>query len=85
MSTYNTAKENEKKMNENIDKSAEEAKKELSKLRTEYEEFKRNAQPKVKEAENYLTSPGAIGFYQGVVVGAFIVLGYAKYKGGLKF
>ncbi|KAI9482746.1 MAG: hypothetical protein EXX96DRAFT_555468 [Benjaminiella poitrasii] len=84
MSTYNTAAENEKKVNENIDKSAEEAKQELSKLRAEYEEFKRNAQPKVREAENFLSSPGAIGFYQGFVVGIFVVLGYAKYKGGLR-
>ncbi|KAI8991004.1 hypothetical protein BDF20DRAFT_14596 [Mycotypha africana] len=84
MSTNNTASQNEQVMKENIDKAAEQAKQELSKLKAEYEEFKRNAQPKVQEAESFLTSPSAIGFYQGLVVGAFLVLGYAKYKGGLR-
>lgn len=57
--------EDQKKIHENVDKAADQAKQELSKLRAEYEEFKRNAQPKVQEAENFLTSPPAIGFYQG--------------------
>ncbi|CEP06813.1 hypothetical protein [Parasitella parasitica] len=73
----------DKKINENVDKAAEQTKQELSKLRAEYEELKRTAKPKVQEAENFLTSPSAIGFYQGLVVGVFVVLGYAKYKGGL--
>ncbi|KAF1796369.1 hypothetical protein FB192DRAFT_1406592 [Mucor lusitanicus] len=77
------AQQNEKKINENVDKAAEQTKQELSKLRAEYEELKRTAKPKVQEAENFLTSPSAIGFYQGLVVGVFVVLGYAKYKGGL--
>ncbi|CAO3615758.1 hypothetical protein MBANPS3_004177 [Mucor bainieri] len=77
------AQQNEKKINENVDKAAEQTKQELSKLRAEYEELKRTAKPKVQEAETFLTSPSAIGFYQGLVVGVFVVLGYAKYKGGL--
>lgn len=59
------AQQNEKKVNENVDKAAEQTKQELSKLRAEYEELKRSAKPKVQEAENFLTSPSAIGFYQG--------------------
>ncbi|KAI8061830.1 uncharacterized protein B0P05DRAFT_556810 [Gilbertella persicaria] len=73
----------EKQINQNVDKAAEETKQELNKLRAEYEELKRQAKPKVQEAESFLTSPSAIGFYQGLVVGVFVVLGYAKYKGGL--
>jgi hypothetical protein len=59
------AQQNEKKVNENVDKAAEQTKQELSKLRAEYEELKRSAKPKVQEAETFLTSPSAIGFYQG--------------------
>ncbi|KAI8640265.1 hypothetical protein BD408DRAFT_390846 [Parasitella parasitica] len=73
----------DKKINENVDKAAEQTKQELSKLRADYEELKRTAKPKVQEAENFLTSSSAIGFYQGLIVGVFVVLGYAKYKGGL--
>ncbi|KAI8371900.1 hypothetical protein EDC96DRAFT_454632 [Choanephora cucurbitarum] len=73
----------EKQINQNVDKTAEETKRELNKLRVEYEELKRQAKPKVQEAESLLTSPSAIGFYQGLIVGVCVVLGYAKYKGGL--
>lgn len=62
-----TGAEKDQKINENVDKAAEQTKQELTKLRAEYEEFKRNAQPKVKEAETFLTSPSAMGFYQGKV------------------
>lgn len=96
-----SARANEQKANEAIDKTAINTKEELDKLRAEYEDLKRRTQPKVEEAQTYLTSPSAIGFYQGkricyfiknrysiilnigFIVGAFVVLGYAKYKGGL--
>ncbi|KAI9264793.1 hypothetical protein BY458DRAFT_457973 [Sporodiniella umbellata] len=78
-----SAKQNEQKAREVIDETAANSKEELAKLRVEYEELKRKTQPKVREAQNRLSSPSAIGFYQGVIVGAFVVLGYAKYKGGL--
>jgi molecular chaperone GrpE (heat shock protein) len=55
----------DQKINQTVDKTAEQTKQELTRLRAEYEEFKRQAQPKVKEAETCLTSPSAIGFYQG--------------------
>jgi hypothetical protein len=60
-----TSAQKDQKISENIDKVADQTKQELTKLKAEYEEFKRNAQPKVKEAETFLTSPSAIGFYQG--------------------
>ncbi|KAG0739058.1 hypothetical protein G6F57_003318 [Rhizopus arrhizus] len=78
-----SARVNEQKANEAIDKTAINTKEELDKLRAEYEDLKKRTQPKVEEAQTYLTSPSAIGFYQGFIVGAFVVLGYAKYKGGL--
>ncbi|CEG72539.1 hypothetical protein G6F70_001911 [Rhizopus microsporus] len=78
-----SARENEQRAKEAVDKTAHNAKEELERLRAEYEDLKRRTQPKVQEAQSYLTSPSAIGFYQGVIVGAFLVLGYAKYKGGL--
>lgn len=57
--------EDQRKINENVNKAADQTKQELTKLRAEYEELKRNARPKVQEAESFLTSPSAIGFYQG--------------------
>lgn len=57
----------QRKINENVDKAADQTKQELNKLRAEYEELKRSARPKVQEAESFLTSPSAIGFYQGNV------------------
>lgn len=94
--------ETERKANEAYDKASSAAHDELLRVKAELAEFKRKSQPKIQEAENYLTSPSAIGFYQGkffiqkwcgtvknshlvlgVVVGVFVVLGYAKYKGGL--
>ncbi|KAI7895654.1 uncharacterized protein EV154DRAFT_494516, partial [Mucor mucedo] len=74
---------NEKKLNETYDKVSATAQEELAKVKAEFNEFKARSGPKVQEAENFLTSPGAIGFYQGLVVGVFVVLGYAKYRGGL--
>jgi arginine utilization protein RocB len=60
--------EDQRKINENVNKAADQTKQELNKLRAEYEELKRSARPKVQEAENFLTSPAAIGFYQGNVL-----------------
>ncbi|KAI8095809.1 hypothetical protein BDF21DRAFT_353689 [Thamnidium elegans] len=75
--------ENEKKINQTYDKVSATAQEELSKVKAEFEDFKKRSGPRVQKAENALTSPSAIGFYQGLVVGVCVVLGYAKYKGGL--
>ncbi|KAI8985284.1 hypothetical protein BDB01DRAFT_850322 [Pilobolus umbonatus] len=85
MPAKNEQTRNEQKINETVDRVSNSAQEEYQKLKTEYEELKRKSQPKVREAENYLCSPSAISFYQGVLVGVVAVLGYAKYKGGLRF
>ncbi|KAI9022982.1 hypothetical protein CLU79DRAFT_749810 [Phycomyces nitens] len=79
-----SSRETEHKINNNIEKASNVAQDEVTRLRAELDEFKRKAGPKVQEAENILCSPSAIGFYQGLVVGVAIVLGYAKYNGGLR-
>lgn len=56
---------NEKKVNEAYDKVSSTAQDELTKVKAEFDEFKKRSAPKVQEAENFLTSPSAIGFYQG--------------------
>jgi molecular chaperone GrpE (heat shock protein) len=61
MSTNPTAQKTEQKINE----ASAAAQTELAKVKAEFEEFKRRSQPKVQEAETFLTSPSAIGFYQG--------------------
>lgn len=61
-STYDA----EKKVNENIAKASSNAQEEVTRLRAELDELRRKAGPKVREAENFLTSPTAIGFYQGM-------------------
>ncbi|ORZ00686.1 hypothetical protein BCR43DRAFT_521675 [Syncephalastrum racemosum] len=78
------SREAERKVNENIDKAAGNAQDEVSRLRHELDDLRRRAGPKIDEAESFLTSPTALGFYQGLVVGVAIVLGYAKYNGGLR-
>ncbi|KAF7721175.1 Serine/threonine-protein phosphatase 6 regulatory subunit 3 [Apophysomyces ossiformis] len=55
----------EKKINENIDNASHAAQEEVTRLRAELDDLRRKARPKMKEAESYLTSPTAIGFYQG--------------------
>ncbi|KAI8143182.1 hypothetical protein BJV82DRAFT_611687 [Fennellomyces sp. T-0311] len=78
------SRETERKVNENISKASNAAQDEVSRLRAELDDLRRRAGPKVEEAESFLTSPAALGFYKGVVVGAVIVLGYAKVNGGLR-
>lgn len=56
---------NEKKINETYDKVSSTVEDELAKVKAEFNDFKARSGPKVREAENFLTSPGAIGFYQG--------------------
>ncbi|KAG0172277.1 hypothetical protein DFQ28_005438 [Apophysomyces sp. BC1034] len=74
----------EKKVSEKIEKASQAAQDEVAHLRAELDDLRRKAGPKMREAENYLTSPTALGFYQGVVVGAALVLAYAKVQGGLR-
>ncbi|CDS06848.1 hypothetical protein LRAMOSA09373 [Lichtheimia ramosa] len=90
-----SSKDTEKKLNQNIDKASgiaqdnidkasSFAQDEVSRLRAELDDLRRKAGPKMHEAENYLTSPCALGFYQGVVTGVVLVLAYAKWNGGLR-
>ncbi|KAI9494475.1 hypothetical protein BDB00DRAFT_871308 [Zychaea mexicana] len=74
------SKDAERKLNQNIDKASGAAQDEVSRLRAELDDLRARARPKVEEAESFLTSPSALGFYKGVVV----VLGYAKANGGLR-
>lgn len=60
------SREAERKVNENIDKAASSAQDEVSRLRHELDDLRRRAGPKIDEAENFLTSPTALGFYQGM-------------------
>lgn len=59
--------ENEKKIHQTYDKVSATAQEELSKVKAELNEFKKRSGPQVQKAENALTSPSAIGFYQGKV------------------
>lgn len=65
MSNDQNIQQTEKKFNETYDKVSAKAQEELARVKAEFEEFKRKSQPKVQEAESFLTSPSAIGFYQG--------------------
>jgi molecular chaperone GrpE (heat shock protein) len=65
MSNNQNIQQTEKKFNETYDKVSAQTQDELARVKAELAEFKRKSQPKVQEAENYLTSPSAIGFYQG--------------------
>jgi len=60
-----SSKQTEKKLHEGIDKASDVAKDEVTKLRTELNELRRKAGPKVQEAENFLTSPPVLGFIEG--------------------
>ena len=77
-----TSKDTEKKVNQNIDKAsgiAQDniekasgfAQDEVSRLRAELDDLRRKAGPKMHEAENFLTSPCALGFYQGIQIYIF--------------
>ncbi|KAI9290129.1 hypothetical protein BC943DRAFT_313332 [Umbelopsis sp. AD052] len=79
-----SSKQTEKKIHEGIDKASDVAKDEVTRLRNELNELRRKAGPKVQEAENFLTSPPVLGFIEGFVAGAAVVLLYAKYNGGLR-
>ncbi|KAG2176111.1 hypothetical protein INT43_005344 [Umbelopsis isabellina] len=79
-----SSKNAEKKINEGIDKASNVAQDEVTKLRNELNDLRRRAGPKVQEAENFLSSPPVLGFIQGFVAGAAVVLLYAKYNGGLR-
>lgn len=61
--------DNEKKFNQTYDKASATAQEELTKVKAEYADFKARSGPKIQKAENALTSPAAIGFYQGKVYG----------------
>lgn len=70
MSSSNT----ETKINENIDKASNRAQEEVTRLRAELDDLKRRAGPKMHEAETFLTSPTALGFYQGDYHGMIVVV-----------
>ncbi|KAI7857025.1 hypothetical protein BDC45DRAFT_566556 [Circinella umbellata] len=78
------SKDVENKVNKNIDKASNVAQDEVSRLRAELDDLRARAKPKVEEAETFLTTPSAFGFYKGFVVGVLVVLGYAKANGGLR-
>jgi molecular chaperone GrpE (heat shock protein) len=62
-----------------VERAARRAEDEVNKLKAELADLKRRAGPKIKEAENYLTSPTAISFYKGLVTGIALVIAYKKY------
>lgn len=57
----------ERKINENISKASSAAQDEVVRLRRELDDLRRRAGPKIDEAQSFLTSPAALGFYQGTV------------------
>ncbi|KAI8878010.1 hypothetical protein K501DRAFT_229213 [Backusella circina FSU 941] len=77
------ASTSEQKIHEVVDNVTTSAQQEIDKLKTELDDLRTKSKPKIKEAETFLTSPSAIGFYQGLLVGVVVTLSYAKYKGGL--
>jgi hypothetical protein len=56
---------NEQKIHETVDKVTASAQQEIDKLKAELDDLRTKSKPKIKEAETFLTSPSAIGFYQG--------------------
>ncbi|KAI9268901.1 hypothetical protein BDA99DRAFT_502946 [Phascolomyces articulosus] len=60
-----SSKDVEEKVNDSIHKASHAAQDEVSKLRAELDDLRARAKPKVEEAETFLTSPSAIGFYKG--------------------
>lgn len=59
------SREAERKINQNIEKASNTAQDEVTRLRAELDDLRRRAGPKIEEAENFLCSPPARGFYQG--------------------
>ncbi|SAL96539.1 hypothetical protein [Absidia glauca] len=64
---------------EGLDKASKTAQEEVVRLRRELEDLRRKANPQIKKAEAFLTSPTSCSFYQGLVVGAGLVVVYAKF------
>ena len=62
-----SSKDVENKVNKNIDKASSVAQDEVSRLRAELDDLRARAKPKVEEAETFLTTPSAIGFYKGII------------------
>ncbi|KAI8887587.1 hypothetical protein K501DRAFT_175079 [Backusella circina FSU 941] len=62
-----------------IANAAHRAEDEINRLKSELSDLKARAGPKIREAENFLSSPKACSFYQGVVTGIALVLLYKKY------
>ena len=60
------SRDTERKINENISKASGAAQDEVSRLRSELDDLRRRAGPKVEEAESFLTTPAAFGFYKGM-------------------
>jgi molecular chaperone GrpE (heat shock protein) len=55
----------DQKINETVNKAADTTKDELKRVKAELEELRRKTGPKMDQASSALTSPQAIGFYQG--------------------
>ncbi|ORZ15859.1 hypothetical protein BCR42DRAFT_451780 [Absidia repens] len=62
-----------------LDKASKAAQDEVVRLRRELDDLRRKANPQIKKAEDFLTSPTSCSFYQGLVVGAGLVIVYAKF------
>jgi len=78
------SRQTEKKVNANIENYSAEAQQEVTRLRKEVDDLRARARPKVQEAENFLSSPQVTGFIGGFVAATAIILGYAKYNGGIR-
>jgi hypothetical protein len=52
-----------------LDKASKTAQEEVVRLRRELEDLRRKANPQIKKAEAFLTSPTSCSFYQGKVKG----------------
>ncbi|KAI8084905.1 uncharacterized protein BX664DRAFT_338081 [Halteromyces radiatus] len=64
---------------EGLEKASKTAQEEVVRLRQELDDLRSKANPKIRKAEDFLTSPTSCSFYQGVLVGAGLVFLYAKY------
>ncbi|ORZ24410.1 hypothetical protein BCR42DRAFT_402889 [Absidia repens] len=76
-STKDTVEKASDTVQNGFDKATKSAQEEVVRLRRELDDLKAN--PKVKKAEAYLTSPASYGFYQGLLVGAGLVILYSKF------
>ncbi|CAO3600363.1 unnamed protein product [Absidia cylindrospora] len=75
--TAESTKDNIDAVQDGFDKATKSAQEEVARLRRELDDLKAN--PKVKKTEAYLTSPASYGFYQGLLVGAGLVILYSKF------